>query len=93
MKWQLLITAATRGTIVPDRTFNRMTVMGCPSLFLNIFSHRSSWNGAEWVFTLQKDCIVSELISNSSNGEGDTDLDENIQSILREIPGHFKRHR
>lgn len=53
IKQLLLITAATGVTIVLYCTFNRMTVMGCPSLFLNIFSHRRSWNRGKWMFTFQ----------------------------------------
>lgn len=53
-KWHLLIAASTGVAIVLHCTFKRMTVMGCPALFLNIFSHSSSWNSGKWVFTLQR---------------------------------------
>lgn len=44
IKQLLLMTVATGVNFVLYCTFNRMTIMGCPSLFLNIFSHRRSWN-------------------------------------------------
>ncbi len=53
----LLITVATGVTIVVYCTFNRMTVMGCPSLFLNIFSQSRSWNSGKRVFTLQRTAL------------------------------------